>query len=73
MQSRNDPLLTELQILHLAEIVLGEYGCDLRDDDLAEQIGLLLEDVAGFEAEPDSIVQDTIKTIRSKYYELGSD
>ena len=73
MQSKNEPLLTLAQIVQLAEILVEECGRNLANADVTDQIGQLLEDVAGFEVAADSIVNEYIKTIRSKYYELCSD
>ena len=72
MQSSNEPLLNTTQVQALAEIVLEECGRNLDDADLDDQIGQLLEDIAGFETPPNSIVEDTIHSIRSRYYEFSN-
>lgn len=60
--------LTEQQIDLLVLILMEECGCDLHDDQLAEHVAMLLEDVAGFEVVSDDVLTQTIDQIRSAYH-----
>ena len=65
-------LLTTNQIHDLAVIVLEEYGPRLCDDELTEQIGLLLEDIAGFEMASEHVVRQVINEVRRHYHDASS-
>ena len=65
-------LLTTNQIHDLAVIVLEECGPCLSDDELTEQIGLFLEDIAGFETASEQVVGRVINQIRSYYHVTSS-
>jgi hypothetical protein len=60
-------LLTDDQITELVNILLEKYGPVLTGDELLEQIGLLLEDISGFETAPHRAVDPITTQIRSKY------
>jgi hypothetical protein len=60
-------LLTDEQITELVNILLDERGPVLTGDELLEQIGLLLEDISGFETAPAQAVDDVVAQVRSRY------
>ena len=60
-------LLTDEQINELVNILLEEHGPVLPDDELLEQIGLLLEDISGFETACSRAVDQITTQVRSKY------
>ena len=62
-------LLTEQQIEDLALIIVEECGPCLNEDELSEQIGLILEDIAGVETASDSVVHQVITDIRRHYHD----
>ena len=64
-------LLTTDQIQDLAVIVLEECGSCLSDDELAEGIAFLLEDVAGFETASEDVVCHVINQARSHYHDIS--
>jgi hypothetical protein len=70
MQSKEDALLNPAQIKDLASFIREERGIEMRGIALDEEIGLLLEDLAGFETASDSTVEDYTNMIRRTYYEL---
>ena len=55
-------LLTDEQINELVNILLEQHGPVLTGDDLLEQIGLLLEDISGFETAPTRAVNQGIRS-----------
>jgi hypothetical protein len=65
-------LLTTNQIHNLAAIVLEECGPCLNDDELTEQIGLFLENIAGFETASERMVCRVINQVRSHYHVASS-
>ena len=60
------------QINSIANILITDNGIDLDDTVIAEQILLLLEDVAGFEIASGDTVNQTIELIRSAYHDAAS-
>jgi hypothetical protein len=65
-------LFTDAQIRQLARHLIDDHGSSLDQDTLVEQIGLMLEDVAGCEPPSDANVQTAINRIRSTYHDLTS-
>ena len=65
-------LLTTNQIHDLAVIVLEECGTCLSDDELTEQIGLFLENIAGVETASEQVICRVINQIRSHYHVASS-
>jgi hypothetical protein len=66
------PLFTDYQIHQLARFLIEDHGCTLNKDELIEQIGLILENVAGCESLPDTDIQTAMNQIRTAYDELAS-
>ena len=60
-------LLTDEQINALVNLLLDEHGPVLSDDELLEQIGLLLEDISGFETAASRAIHQITTQIRSRY------
>lgn len=59
--------LTKEQRNEFVNVIIDNYGSRLSCDELSEIIGLLLENIAGFDtADPLSLIQ-TIRDIRSQY------
>lgn len=63
-------LLNKQQIVDLANIIVEECGPCLKGDELSEHIGLLLEDIAGFETAPDSDIHQIITDIGRYYHDI---
>jgi hypothetical protein len=59
-------LLTDDQINELVNILMEQHGPVLTGDELLEQIGLLLEDISGFETAPPRAVDDVVAQVRSR-------
>jgi len=61
------PDLTNDQLNNIVNVIIVNYGSRLSDGELLEIIGLILENIAGFDtADPQSLMQ-TISEIRSQY------
>lgn len=59
--------LTNEQLNEIVTLIIDFYGPRLSCDELSEIIGLILENIAGFDtADPQSLMQ-TISDIRSQY------
>jgi len=59
--------LTNEQLNEIVSLIIDLYGPRLSCDELSEVIGLILENIAGFDtADPQSLMQ-TISEIRSQY------
>lgn len=64
--------LTQQQIQQIARYLIEDHGSSLSDMQLAEEIALALEDIAGFELASDHAIQSTIQQIRSTYHDAES-
>ncbi len=60
--------LTEHQVDLLVDILIEECGFGLSDDQIADQVAMLLEDVPGFEVVSDDALSQTINRVRSAYH-----
>ena len=59
--------LTNAQRNEIVDLIIDLYGTQLSCDEVLEFIGLILENIAGFDtADPQSLMQ-TISEIRSQY------
>ncbi len=62
--------LTKDQLNEIVNLIIDSYGPRLSCDELSEKIGLILENIAGFDtADPQSLMQ-TISDIRRQYYAI---
>ena len=66
------PYLSNEQLKQLADQVIEDYGSELINGELIEAIGLMLENIAGFEAVDSRSLTDMINHIRNHYYESTS-
>lgn len=64
--------LTSSQIQQIAQYLIEDHGSSLPESQLVEEIGLVLEDIAGFELASDNDKQSTIQQIRSTYHDAES-
>jgi hypothetical protein len=63
------PLLTENQLTDIVDMIVDDYGTRLTSGDVSEVIGLILENVFGFETVDSQTLTQVINEIRKQYYE----
>ncbi len=63
------PLLTENQLTDIADMIEDDYGSRLTGGEVSEVIGLILENISGFETVDSKTVTQTINEIRKRYDE----
>ena len=63
------PLLTENQLTDIVNLIVDDYGSRLTGGEVSEVIGLILENISGFETVDSNTLTQTINEIRKRYYE----
>jgi len=63
------PLLTENQRTDIVDMIVDDYGSRLTGGEVSEIIGLILENVPGFETVDSQTLTQTINEIRRLYNE----
>jgi len=63
------PLLTENQLADIVDMIVDDYGSRLTGGEVSEVIGLILENVPGFETVDSQTLTQTINEIRKRYDE----
>jgi len=63
------PYLSNDQLKQLADQIIDDFGSELINGELLEVIGLMLENIAGFETVDSQSLTDMINHIRNLYYE----
>ncbi len=63
------PLLTEDQLNDIVMMIVDDYGSRLTGGEVSEVIGLILENISGFEAVDSQTLTQTINEIRKRYDE----
>ena len=63
------PLLTENQLTDIVDMIVDDYGSRLTGGEVSEVIGLILENVPGFETVDSQTLTQTINEIRKRYDE----
>ncbi len=63
------PLLTENQRTDIVDMIVDDYGSRLTGGEVSEVIGLILENISGFETVDSQILTQTINEIRRLYNE----
>ncbi len=61
------PLLTENQLTDIVDMIVDDYGSRLAGGEVSEVIGLILENISGFETVDSQILTQTINEIRNRY------
>ena len=61
------PLLTENQLTDIVDMIVDDYGSRLTGGEVSEVIGLILENVPGFETVDSNTLTQTINEIRNRY------
>ncbi len=62
------PLLTENQLTVIVNLIADDYGSRLTGGEVSEVIGLILENISGFETADSQTLTQTINEIRKRYY-----
>ena len=62
-------ILSTTQVKDIANILVEECGPSLTGGELSDQIGLLLEDISGFETASDSDIHQVITEIERYYHD----
>jgi hypothetical protein len=62
-------LLTENQRTDIVDMIVDDYGSRLTGGELSEVIGLILENISGFETVDSQAFTQTINEIRKRYDE----
>jgi len=62
-------LLTENQLTDIVDTIVDDYGSRLTGGEVSEVIGLILENVPGFETVDSNTLTQTINEIRKRYDE----
>ena len=60
-------LLTENQLNDIVDMIVDDYGSRLTGGEVSEVIGLILENISGFETVDSQILTQTINEIRNRY------
>ena len=63
------PLLNENQLISIVESIVDSYGSRLTNNEVTEVIGLILEDIPGFEAIDSQSLDQVIDDLRRRYYD----
>jgi len=63
------PLLTENQLTDIVDMIVDDYGSRLTGGEVSEVIGLILENISGFETVDSQALTQTINEIRKRYDE----
>ena len=63
------PLLTENQLTDIVDMIVDDYGSRLTGGEVSEVIGLILENISGFEMADSQALTQTINEIRRLYDE----
>ncbi len=63
------PLLTENQLTDIVDMIVDDYGSRLTGGEVSEVIGLILENISGFETVDSQTLTQTINEIRKRYDE----
>ncbi len=63
------PLLTENQLNDIVDMIVDDYGSRLTGGEVSEVIGLILENISGFETVDSQTLTQVINEIRTRYYE----
>jgi len=63
------PLLTENQLTDIVDLIVDDYGSRLTGGEVAEVIGLILENISGFETVDSQALTQIINEIRRLYNE----
>jgi len=58
------PLLTENQLTDIVDMIVDDYGSRLTGGEVSEVIGLILENISGFETVDSQVLTQTINEIR---------
>jgi len=61
------PLLTENQLTDIVDMIVEDYGSRLTGGEVSEVIGLILENISGFETIDSQTLTQTINEIRKRY------
>ena len=61
------PLLTEKQLTDIVDMIVDEYGSRLTGGEVSEVIGLILENISGFETVDSKTLTQVINEIRKQY------
>ncbi len=61
--------LTENQLNEIVDMIVDEYGSRLTGGEVSEVIGLILENISGFETIDSQALTQTINEIRKRYDE----
>ncbi len=62
-------LLTENQLTDIVDMIVDDYGSRLTGGEVSEVIGLILENISGFETVDSRALTQTINEIRRLYNE----
>jgi hypothetical protein len=62
-------LLTENQLTDIVNLIVDDYGSRLTGGEVSEVIGLILENISGFETVDSQTLTQTINEIRKRYDE----
>ncbi len=62
-------LLTENQLTDIVDMIVDDYGSRLTGGEVSEVIGLIQENISGFETVDSQILTQTINEIRRLYNE----
>ena len=62
-------LLTEGQLNDIVDMIVDDYGSRLTGDEVSEFVGLILENISGFETTDSNTFAQVINEIRNRYYE----
>ena len=60
-------LLTENQFTDIVNMIMDDYGSRLTGGEVSEVIGLILENISGFETVDSQTLTQTINEIRKRY------
>jgi len=60
-------LLTEDQLTDIVDMIVDDYGSRLTGGEVSEVIGLILENISGFETVDSKTLTQTINEIRKRY------
>jgi hypothetical protein len=65
-------VFTEDQLSNIVNMLIDRYGSQLSGSELLEVIGLILENISGFETADSESLTEMINDIRNRYYESTS-
>ena len=60
-------LLTEHQLTDIVDMIVDDYGSRLTGGEVSEVIGLILENISGFETVDSKTLTQVINEIRKRY------